>query len=137
MSIAVSMLMLLVSLGVSQGTVRSFRWWLDPNVQRQLALTRKQVTDIEAEFGRTLEYRQLLRRKLDAANAELTRALAHGGLSDEAAEALVNRVEDLRRQRNVARLRLLVAMYFALTPQQRARLPDILERTILGIPAPC
>ena len=124
------------SLGFSQVPVRGFRWWSDPNVQRELALTGKQVTDIEAEFGRTLEHRRLLRRKYDAANAELTRAFAHGDLSDAAAEAVVTRVEDLRRQRNVARMRLLVTLYFLLTPQQRKKLSGVVERTVFGIPAP-
>ena len=137
MPIALSMLILLASLGVSQGTVRGFRWWLDPVVRRELALTDAQVADIETAFGRSLEYRRLLRRKFEAANAELTRAFATGDLSDAAAETLVSRVEDLRRLRNIARVQLLVVMYFRLTPEQRARLPGVVKRTVLGTPAPC
>ena len=137
MPVALPMLILLVSLGVSQGSVRGFRWWLDPDVQRDLALTGSQVAQIEAEFGRTLEHRRRLRRKFDAANAELTRALAGGGLSDAEAEVLVTRVEDIRRQRNIARMRLLVALYFLLTPEQRARLPSVVKNASSGSSAPC
>lgn len=118
---ALSMLALLVSLVFAQGTTRGFRWWLDPDVQRGLVLTSKQVAQIEAEFGRTLDYRRLLRKEFDAANAELAHAFARGDLSDAAAETLVTRVEDLRRQRNVARIHLLLRMYFLLTPEQRAK----------------
>jgi len=137
MPVALWSLMLLASCGVSQGPVRGFRWWLDPGVQRELALTDKQVADIETEFGRTLNHRRLLRRKFDAANAELSRAFDRGDLSDGAAEALVSRVEDLRRQRNVARTRLLLALYFLMTPEQRARFPGVVERAAIETPAPC
>jgi Spy/CpxP family protein refolding chaperone len=135
MPVAVSMLTLLASLGFWQGTVGGFRWWLDPSVQRELGLTGRQVANIDTEFGRGLDHRRLLRREFDAANAELTRAFASGDLSDAAAKALVSRVEDLRRQRNVARWRVLVAMYFLLTPEQRTRLPGIVASTIIGTPA--
>jgi Spy/CpxP family protein refolding chaperone len=133
LTLAVSTLILLVSLGGFQGGVRGFRWWLDPNVQRELALTDNQVTGIEMEFGRTLEHRRRLRQKFDIAEAELARAFVRGNLSDKAAEALVTRVEDLRRQRNVARMRLLVALYFLLTPEQRVRLPRVVDRARIGI----
>ena len=67
----------------------------------------------------------------------MTRALNRGDLSDDAAVALIDRVEEIRRRRNVARMRLLVAMYFRLTPKQRARLPGILERTNIAVSPPC
>jgi Spy/CpxP family protein refolding chaperone len=137
MILAVSTLILVVSFGGSQGSVRGFRWWSDPNVQRELALTDNQVSGIEMEFGRTLEHRRRLRQKFDIAEAELARAFARDNLSDEAAEALVTRVEDLRRQRNVARMRLLVALYFLLTPEQRVRLPRLVDKARIGIVGPC
>jgi len=96
-------------------------------VQRELALTARQVMDISTEFDGTLERRRLLRREFDAANAELMRAFARGDLSDASAEALVVRVEDLRRRRNVARMRLLVTIYFVLTPEQRAKFPKVVK----------
>jgi Spy/CpxP family protein refolding chaperone len=135
--IALSILVVLMSFGTSQGAARGFRWWLDVNIRRELALTAEQAAAIEAEFGRTLQHRRVLRSKFDAANAQLTRAFARGDLSDAEADALVTRVEDLRRQRNVARRQLLVAMYFLLTPSQRARLPGLVEKTSAIIPAPC
>jgi Spy/CpxP family protein refolding chaperone len=106
---------------------------LDPDVRCELALSASQVTAIDAEYGRTLQQRRRLRRAFDAANAELTQALARGDLSDASAEALVTRVEDLRRRRNVARRQLLVAMYFLLTPPQRAQLRKVMERVTSGV----
>jgi Spy/CpxP family protein refolding chaperone len=133
----IALSMLIVTVVGLQGTPRGFRWWSDPGIRRELALTVRQVAAIEAEYGRTLENRQLLRRAFDAANAELTRALARGDLSDSAAEALISRVENLRRQRNVARMKLLVAMYFLLTPNQRAQLRGVVERERAGRPTGC
>lgn len=135
MHIALSMLIVTV-VGL-QGTPRGFRWWLDPGIRRELALTARQVAAIDAEYSRTLEHRQLLRRAFDAADAELTRALARGDLSDAAADGLISRVEELRRQRNIARMKLLVAMYFLLTPDQRAQLRGVVERERAGSPAAC
>jgi Spy/CpxP family protein refolding chaperone len=137
MTLALSTLILVVGLGGSQGSVRGFRWWLDPQVQHELALTDSQVAQIAREFSRTLEHRRLLRQKFDVADAELARAFARGDLSDEAAEALVTRVEDLRRQRNVARLHLLVALYFLLTPEQRVRLRQVVDKASIGIATSC
>jgi Spy/CpxP family protein refolding chaperone len=127
MAIPLSAFLVLVTLGSFQGPVRGFRWWLDPHVQQELRLTARQVADIGTEFDRTLKQRRLLRREFDAANAELMRAFARGDLSDASAEQLVTRVEDLRRQRNVARMRLLVSIYFVLTPEQRTRFPGLVR----------
>ena len=137
MHIGLSLLIVTLSVGVSQAPARSFRWWIDADVQRELALSGAQVVALQVEYDRTLEHRRRLRRALDAASAELRRALERGDLSDDAAEALVGRVEEIRRQRNVARMRLLVTMYFLLTRDQRERLPAILERRNVATPALC
>jgi Spy/CpxP family protein refolding chaperone len=133
----VSLLIVAVSLGATQAPVRSFRWWLDRDVQRDLALTGAQIAALQGEYDRTLQHRRRLRRALDEASVELTRALDRGDLSDDAAAVLIDRVEEIRRQRNVARMRLLVTMYFLLRPDQRMRLPGLLERTNSLEPAPC
>jgi Spy/CpxP family protein refolding chaperone len=133
--IALSLLM--VTIVALQGSPRGFRWWLDSEIRCELELSSRQVAAIEAEYDRTLAHRRLLRRAFDAANAELTRALARGDLSDTEADALVSRVEDLRRQRNVARMQLLVRMHFLLTPGQRAQLRGVADRASTGISRPC
>ena len=125
MHIAASLLVMMLGLGAAQGTAKGFRWWLDPQVQQDLGLTREQVSALDGEYARTLAHRQHLRREFDAADAELARAFVRGDLPDEVAQVLVDRVEDLRRRRNVARLRLLVSMYFLLTREQRARFPSL------------
>jgi Spy/CpxP family protein refolding chaperone len=135
--VGLSLLIVVVGVGAAQGPVHSFRWWLDAAVQHDLALTVTQVAALQVEYDRTLERRRRLRRALDEASAELTRSMERGDLSDDEAYVLIGRVEEIRRQRNVARMRLLVTMYFLLTPIQRAKLPSILERSTSGFSAPC
>ena len=137
MQLALSLVIVAMSFGATQAPVRNSRWWLDASMQRELALTSAQVAALQAEYSRTLDRRRRLRRALDEASAELARALERGDLSDDAAAALISRVEDIRRQRNVARARLLVAMYFLLTPPQRTRLRIIRERTSVAASPPC
>ena len=66
MHIALSLLMVTV-VGL-QGTPRGLRWWLDPAICSELALTGKQVAALDEEYMRTLGQRRLLRRAFDAAN---------------------------------------------------------------------
>ena len=137
MQLGLSLVILAVSVGATQAPVRNSRWWLDAGLQRELALTDAQVSALQAEYSRTLDRRRRLRRALDEASSELTRALQRGDLSDDAAAVLIGRVEDIRRERNIARTRLLVAMYFLLTPQQRAKLRRIRDRSGAVAPSPC
>jgi len=132
-----SLVILAVSVGATQAPVRNPRWWLDAGLQRELALTDAQVSALQVEYSRTLDRRRRLRRALDEASSELTRALQRGDVSDDAAAVLIGRVEDIRRERNIARTRLLVAMYFLLTPQQRAKLRRIRDRSGGVAPSPC
>lgn len=94
MELCVSLLIVAMSLGATQAPVRSYRWWLDRDVQRTLALTGAQVAALQGEYNRTLDRRRRLRRALDEASVELTRALDRGDLSDDAAEILIDRVDD-------------------------------------------
>jgi Spy/CpxP family protein refolding chaperone len=94
---------------------------MDPGVQRQLALLPSQVAALEGEHQRTLAYRRTLRGEFDKAEAALADALRRFDVSDEACKGLLTRVEELRRRRNVERTRMLLAMYWLLTPEQRSR----------------
>ena len=132
-----SMVTLVLSLAARPAAAGKCRWWLEPGVQRALALTSSQVAAIEAEYSRTLNHRRLLRQQLEVAHAEFTRALEHDDGSDAAMEAMVSRVETLRQRRNVARTPLLVAFYFLLTPEQRVAFPNLVRADLLTIPLRC
>jgi Spy/CpxP family protein refolding chaperone len=111
-----------------QLVAQRFRWWQDQDVQRALALSRRQVGALEHEFAQGLDQRRALREELVRADDEVERALARGDLSDEAAMVLIERAETLRYRRNVARTLMLARMYRLLTPVQRAELTRLLPR---------
>ena len=132
-----SMLILMLSLPAPPADAGTCRWWLEPTVQHALRLAKSQVAAIDSEFSRTLNHRRLLREEFEAAHAEFTRALDRDDESDAAIEAMVSRVEDLRRRRNIARTQLLVALYFLLTPEQRAAFPRLVHGDLLTLPLRC
>ncbi len=116
------MVAVLFALHVVPATAQRVRWWQDPAIQDDLALSPQQVSSIEQIYGRTLPERRVLRRRLDREDRLLQDALTRGTLSDAEAQALVNRVEDVRRRRNIARRSMLARIYRVLTPAQRLRL---------------
>lgn len=97
-------------------------WWRQPVVQRKLSLTTRQISAIEAIHVSTLEERQALRRSLDRADLAVAAALADISATDAQVLQLVDRAEDLRKRRNVARAMLLVRISRILTADQRQRL---------------
>lgn len=116
---------LITLVAVAPAHAQGFRWWRDVGVQEKLRLSDIQVTALEQEYNRTLEERRALRRQVDAADAEVHAALAQGDITDAAMSMLVDRAEDLRVQRNVARTMLLVRLYHLLTPEQRTSLTSL------------
>ena len=98
------------------------RWWLDPVVQRELALSPRQVSTIDALYRRTLPTRRALRDRLNREERALKNALADGPLDDATAALLIDRVESARSHHNIARVSMLVRIYFTLSTQQRERL---------------
>jgi Spy/CpxP family protein refolding chaperone len=99
-----------------------------PDRGRQLGLTPRQVSELDALFDGTLDERIRLRKAFDRLEADFTRLLS----DDDAAKAidLVPRVEAARAARNVARTMLLVRMYRVLTPHQRRVLGDSINRRL-------
>jgi Spy/CpxP family protein refolding chaperone len=96
------------------------KWWLASDMQRELGLTARQVTELSTIFDKTLSKRIRLREALDALEAKLAGAMRDG---DEAqALSLIPQVESARTARNTARTMMLIRMYRVLTPDQRAKL---------------
>jgi Spy/CpxP family protein refolding chaperone len=98
------------------------KWWQAPDVQRELHLTMQQVSAIEHVFQETLPERRTLRENLDRLDAELQHLLDAPDVDDAVIFDLIDRVEDARARRNVARTVLLLRMRRCLTPEQRAQL---------------
>jgi Spy/CpxP family protein refolding chaperone len=96
------------------------RWWRDPAIQRELALSPQQVQLLDTIFERDRPARIALYEKLARRDAALRRTIDAGEADDATVMRLSEEVETLRRQRNTRRTRMLLAMYRVLTPSQRA-----------------
>jgi Spy/CpxP family protein refolding chaperone len=98
------------------------RWWLDPGVQRELALTEGQVQALQRTFERDLPARRALRRELNRLDSKLQQLLERAVDDDNVIERFSARVEQVRAKRNVRRTLILLEMYKVLTPAQRVAL---------------
>jgi len=101
------------------------KWWQDPAIQQELALTAEQVRTLEWLFAST----QMEQRSLGKALARLERSLQHAiaaaDLDDEGLGHAVDEVEAMRAKRNTTRALRLYRMYRTLSPEQRQQLRAI------------
>lgn len=93
-------------------------------MQRRLSLTTLQVSAIETVHANSLEERQALRHALDRADRALEIGLVKS-TSEADLVALIDRAEECRKRRNVARTMLLVRIYRILTALQRQQLAHL------------
>ena len=111
-------LCLSVSVSAEPQSMR-YKWWLSPDIQKQLHLTSEQLRKIDEIYDATLPARRAQRRELDALDRELHALLDHAAAEDNDAEALIERVENAHARRNVARAMMLYKMRKVLTVGQR------------------
>jgi Spy/CpxP family protein refolding chaperone len=110
---------------------QAYQWWRDVMVQRELALTADQVTRLEAVFVSTLADRRKLRHELDQLERTVEQMIARADLDESQASSVIEQLEGVRAERNVARTLMLFKMYRILSPKQRQRLakrPDKLRK---------
>lgn len=109
----------------SSVSAQRFKWWQADHVQRELGLTREQVTRLEEIFQSYLPTLRKQKDSLDAAEGEFDRLVAKG---DHAATlAQVDAVETARAALNKSRALQLVHMRRVLTADQHAKLTAILR----------
>lgn len=103
-------------------SARRNRWWRDPAIQQQLALSLEQVKQLDAIFTRDRAARIELYKKITRLDAELRQTIEIGEADDATVMRLSDELENLRRQRNIGRYLMLLAMYKVLTVSQRVKL---------------
>src|SRR5688572_30362708 len=109
----------------SSVSAQRFKWWQADTVQRELGLTREQVTRLEEIFQSYLPTLRKQKDSLDGAEAEFDRLVAKGDHS--ATLAQVDAVETARAALNKSRALQLVHMRRVLTADQHAKLTAILR----------
>ena len=103
-----------------------------PAIQQQLALSSKQVKQLDAIFTRDRAARIELYKKITRLDAELRQTIEIGEADDATVMRLSDELGTLRRQRNIGRYLMLLAMYKVLTVSQRVKLMSPYR----GLPSP-
>jgi Spy/CpxP family protein refolding chaperone len=98
------------------------QWWNSPAVQRDLALTKEQVTKIEAVFRLDLPERRRIAGEQEQLEGRLDAMLCAGDADDTTALSLVDQLVAKQAERHVRRTQMLVRMYRLLTVRQREAL---------------
>ena len=105
-------------------SAQRFKWWQADHIQRELSLTKEQVTRLEEVFQSYLPILRKQKDALDAAEAEFNRLVAKG--DHTATLTQVDVVEAARAALNKSRALQLVYMRRVLTADQHAKLTAIL-----------
>ena len=120
-----ALLLALAILLPTSAQAQRFKWWHAEHVQREVGLTREQVTRIEEIFQSYLPTLRKQKDALDAAEAEFNRLFAKGDFN--ATLAHVDTVETARAALSKSRALQLVHMRRVLTADQHAKLTAILN----------
>ena len=109
------------------GQPQRLAWWRDEHYQKHLALTVDQVSRLEAIWQAALPDLRKGRDELDRHEAELSRLIEMN--ADEAVVVRqIDKVEAIRSRLNKSRQLLLLHFRQVLTPEQRIKLKEALDR---------
>jgi Spy/CpxP family protein refolding chaperone len=100
-------------------------WWKAATIQNAISLTSHQAEQLDAIYRESLPERRSLRRQLAAQQKRVEKMFAGGPFDDEHVRPVIHRLFAIEKQRNVARVLMLVRMYRVLTPIQRDKLEDL------------
>jgi Spy/CpxP family protein refolding chaperone len=104
----------------SPAAAQRFKWWQAEHIQRELGLTKEQVTRLEEVFQSYLPTLRKQKEALDRAELEFNKRVAAG--DHAGALALVDGVEAARSALNKTRSHQLLYMRRVLTADQHAQL---------------
>lgn len=100
-------------------------WWSAPAVRTALSLTSHQVAQLDSIYRESLPRRRSLRRQFAAQQKRVADMLSRGTFDDEQVGPVVGRLFAIDKERNVARVLMLIRMYRVLTPMQRTKLEQL------------
>lgn len=110
-------------------------WWRAAAVQHAISLTSHQAEQLDAIYRESLPERRSLRRQLAAQQKRVEEIFAGGPFDDEHVRPAIHRLFAIEKERNVARVLMLIRMYRVLTPLQRDKLEELAaQRPGLAVP---
>ena len=101
-------------------SAQRFKWWQAEHMQRELGLTKEQVTRLEEIFQSYLPILRKQKEAFDRAEADFNKRVASG--DHAGALALIDPVETARAALNKSRSHQLLYMRRVLTADQHAKL---------------
>ena len=99
------------------------RWWSDPQLRQQFAITDAQSKAVEAIWQQSLPDLRKLRDQLVALDDQVSKMIQDGA-PEASVNALVDQTENLRAQAMKARTLMIYRMYKVLKPEQRAKVME-------------
>ena len=101
------------------------RWWRNPEMRRQLGLTKQQQDKIDAISVSTRPEIETLYGELRKRETTLDTLLAKSDADESTVFAAIDRVEHVRYEINRSYVFMVYRMHRCLTPEQRAALTKI------------
>jgi len=100
------------------------RWWSDPQLRQQFAITDAQSKAVEAIWQQSLPDLRKLRDQLIALDDQVSKMIQDGA-PEAAVNALVEQTENTRAQAMKTRTLMIYRMYKVLKPEQRAKVMEM------------
>jgi len=117
----------ILAAGAASGAPLDGKWWKNPRIARELALTPGQVDRIEEVFVRARPALIDLRADLEKKRVLQESAMDKPDVDPREAERRIDEVEQARSKLAKARMAMLLDIRRILTPEQRERARSLFE----------
>jgi Spy/CpxP family protein refolding chaperone len=107
---------------------RPHRWWHSEEVRRELALTPRQVDEIDTIFQDTLPRLRASKASLDELEASLSQLISEARVEEVQISQQIDRVESARSEMSRTRMLMLFRMHRVLSLEQREKLKALHAR---------
>jgi Spy/CpxP family protein refolding chaperone len=114
---------------VQRTDTQRMKWWLRDSVKTELALSADQSAKLEEVYQGLYPRMSGAKESLDRLEKRLSDMIAPGTASEADVMKLVYEVEDARAALNRTRTLMVYRMHLLLTPEQRAKMKALHDRT--------
>ena len=120
--------MVTVATASLSANVQRQKWWKSEEVKAHLALTDRQVAELEEIYQATLPQLRSLDKELHALETDLSKMIDEMNVQEWEVRLQIDKVEAIRSALSKARTLMLYRMHKVMTPQQRDLFHDWAER---------
>ena len=109
-----------------RGNQHQPHWWIDPQLRQQLGITDAQSKAVEEIWQKSLPELRKFRDQLNALEDQVSKMIQDGA-PEASVVAQIEQTENTRAQANKARMLMIYRMNKLLTPDQRAKVKEIID----------